>query len=94
MGFFKPFDDDSVIGDIYRFEPRIWKHFAEFSRELMRGPSPLTPGERELVAGYVSGRLIHGHGIKANPDVFRERGERVASKTHQDWKDQISTEKG
>lgn len=26
-----------------------------YTRRLMRGPSPLTPGERELIAAYVSG---------------------------------------
>jgi uncharacterized peroxidase-related enzyme len=176
MPFFKSFAAESEIGDVYRFEPRIWKHFGEFSRELMRGPSPLTPGERELIAGFVSGlnacefchgahtaaavafgfpddlmpkllddvdtapvddrlkpilrfvrkltltpakmvpadadavfaagwdetalhhaiavaaryslvnRLIHGHGIEANPDTFRARGEHIACKTHDDWK--------
>lgn len=176
MPFFPSFRDESEIGDVYRYEPRIWNGFLEFSRELMRGPSPLTPGERELIAGYVSGlnacefchgahtaaavafgfpedlmpklledlasapvseklkpilsfvrkltltpakmresdaeavfkagwdeialhhaigvaarynlvnRLIHGHGISANPDTFRERGEHIAGKTHQDWK--------
>ena len=177
MPFFESFADDSTIGTVYKFEPRIWQHFGEFSRELMRGPSPLTPGERELIAGYVSGlnacefchgahtaaaiafgfdddlmprllddidtapvddklkpilkyvrkltqepakmtqadadavfaagwdeiglhhaiavaarynlvnRLIHGHGVEANPDTFKAQGERIASKTHDDWKD-------
>ena len=53
--FFKSFPEESEIGDIYRFEPRIWNHFRQFSRELLHGPSPLTPGERELIAGFVSG---------------------------------------
>ncbi len=55
MSFFASFPDESEIGDVYRFEERIWKPFQAFSRELMRGPSPLTPGERELIAGFVSG---------------------------------------
>ena len=55
MPFFRSFASESEIGDVYRFEPRIWRGFLEFSRELMRGPSPLSPGERELIAGYVSG---------------------------------------
>ncbi|MCZ6496020.1 MAG: peroxidase, partial [Alphaproteobacteria bacterium] len=32
-------------------------------------------------------RLIHGHGVEANPDTFKERGERIAAKTADDWKD-------
>ena len=53
--FFKTIADDSGVGDVYRYEPRIWKYFQAFSRELMRGPSPLSRGERELIAGFVSG---------------------------------------
>lgn len=180
MPFFESFAKESEIGDVYRFEPRIWKHFTEFSRELMRGPSPLSPGERELIAGFVSGlnacefchgahtaaavafgfpedlmpvllndidsapmderlkpilkyakkltltpakmiqadadavfaagwdelalhhavavvarynlvnRLIHGHGIEANPDTFRSRGAHIAGKNHSDWKENES----
>ncbi len=146
----------------------------------MRGPSPLTPGKRELIAGFVSGlnacefchgahtaaavafgfpddlmpqllddidsapvddklkpilkyarklttdsakmtqadadavfaagwdenalhdaiavaarynlvnRLIHGHGIAADPDTFKERGARIAGKTADDWKENES----
>lgn len=180
MPFFKSFAAESEIGDVYRFEARIWNPFLEFSRELMRGPSPLSAGERELIAGYVSGlnacefchgshtaaavafgfpddlmpqllkdvssstvdeklkpvllyvkkltltpakltqadcdavfaagwdevalhhaiavaarynlvnRLIHGHGIEANPDTFRARGEHIAGKSHIDWKGEQS----
>jgi uncharacterized peroxidase-related enzyme len=176
MSFFKSFPEESEVGDIYRFEPRIWDHFRQFSRELMRGPSPFTPGERELIAGYVSGlnacefchgahtaaatvfgfhedlmpellndidtasvdnklkpilhyvkkltltpvkmvqadvdavyqagwdetalhhaigvtarynlvnRLVLGHGVEANPDSFKERGEHIAGKTNEDWR--------
>lgn len=176
MPFFKSFPEESEIGDVYRYEPRIWEHFGDFSKELMRGPSPLTPGQRELIAGFVSGlnacefchgahtaaavafgfpedlmpqllkdissapvderlkpiltyvrkltltpakmlqadadavfavgwdetalhhavavaarynmvnRLIQGHGIAANPDTFRARGEHIAGKTQDDWR--------
>ena len=55
MPFFKSFPEESEVGDVYEFEPRIWNHFRQCSRELMRGPSPLTFGERELIAGFVSG---------------------------------------
>lgn len=55
MPFFNSFPEESEVGDVYRFDPRIWDHFRQFSRELMRGQSPLTYGERELIAGFVSG---------------------------------------
>lgn len=55
MPFYKSFSEDTELDNVYRFEWRIWKDFGEFSAEVMRGPSPLSPGERELIAGFVSG---------------------------------------
>ncbi len=36
------------------FKPALGEKFNAFTEELMRGPSPLTQGERELIASYVS----------------------------------------
>jgi AhpD family alkylhydroperoxidase len=33
----------------------LLKLFRPYGERLMRGPSPFTPGERELIAAYVSG---------------------------------------
>lgn len=38
------------------FKPRMTDHLNRFSQELMRGPSPLTPGQRELIAAFASSR--------------------------------------
>jgi uncharacterized peroxidase-related enzyme len=35
-------------------KPAVGRKFTEFVHELMRGPSPLSPGERELIAAFVS----------------------------------------
>ncbi len=44
----------SGIGAVYAHDRRVWDPFLEFTHELMRGPSPLTVAERELIAAYVS----------------------------------------
>ncbi|HET8680414.1 MAG TPA: peroxidase-related enzyme [Micromonosporaceae bacterium] len=38
-----------------RFRPETAKPLNELAEALLRGPSPLTRGERELIAAYVSG---------------------------------------
>ncbi|MCX4472472.1 carboxymuconolactone decarboxylase family protein [Micromonospora sp. NBC_01655] len=39
-----------------RFRPETGQPLLELVEVLLRGPHPLTPGERELIAAYVSGR--------------------------------------
>ena len=39
---------------LFRFKPGATEHLARFSQEVMRGPSPLSPGLRELIAAFVS----------------------------------------
>jgi uncharacterized peroxidase-related enzyme len=38
------------------YRPDTGKALSEFAEALLRGPSPLTPGERELIASFVSDR--------------------------------------
>lgn len=42
-----------IVGPLEQF-PRTGKHLRGLAQELLRGPSPLSPGERELIAAYVS----------------------------------------
>ena len=42
-----------IVGPLEQF-PETGKHLRGLAQELLRGPSPLTPGERELIAAYVS----------------------------------------
>ena len=39
-----------------RFRPETGRPLLELVEVLLRGPHPLSPGERELIAAYVSGR--------------------------------------
>jgi alkylhydroperoxidase family enzyme len=41
---------------LFAFKPRLTEHLSRFTQELMRGPSPLSPGQRELIAAFTSSR--------------------------------------
>lgn len=36
--------------------PKATEHLARFTQEILRGPAPLSPGIRELIAAYTSYR--------------------------------------
>ena len=55
MPFFKSLPPDAGPPDVFTAYPEIYGPWAETSQALMNGPSPLTPGERELIAAYVAG---------------------------------------
>lgn len=41
---------------LFAYKPDRTRHLAEFSQGVMRGPSPLSPGKRELIAAFTSAR--------------------------------------
>src|SRR6185369_9493985 len=41
---------------LFRFKKRSTDHLVRFTEEVMRGPSPLSPGTRELIGAFVSRR--------------------------------------
>ena len=38
------------------FKPQMTEPLERFTQEVMRGPSPLTPAQRELIAAFTSSR--------------------------------------
>ena len=42
------------IMHLFAFKPERTDHLARFTQEVMRGPSPLLPGQRELIAALTS----------------------------------------
>jgi alkylhydroperoxidase family enzyme len=44
------------IWHLFAFHPKATDHLARFTQEIMRGPAPITPGLRELIAAYTSAR--------------------------------------
>lgn len=43
-----------LILDLFAFKPEATKALEEFTQAVMRGPSPLSPGTRELIAAFTS----------------------------------------
>ena len=39
---------------LFAFKPEATEHLERFSQAVMRGPSPLSPGFRELIAAFTS----------------------------------------
>lgn len=42
------------IWHLFAFKPHMTHFLAEFTQQVMRGPSPLSPGMRELIAAFTS----------------------------------------
>ena len=46
----------SQIWHLFAFNPEATQHLERFTQAIMRGPGPISPGMRELIAAYTSGR--------------------------------------
>lgn len=57
MPLLKSHSDSSGPGDVFSKYPEIYRHWAEMGQLLINGPSPLTPGERELIQAFVAGLI-------------------------------------
>ncbi len=44
------------IFHLFAFKPEVTDSLERFTQAVMRGPSPLSPGQRELIAAYTSRR--------------------------------------
>jgi hypothetical protein len=44
------------IWHLFAYLPSATEHLARFTQEILRGPAPLSPGLRELIAAYTSVR--------------------------------------
>jgi hypothetical protein len=42
------------IMHLFDYKAEFTEHLARFTQGVMRGPSPLSPGERELIAAFTS----------------------------------------
>lgn len=59
--------EDAHLIDIFKKFPVLYRPLIEYHEVLLRGPSPLTVAERELIAAYVSGlnSCTYCHGVHA-----------------------------
>ena len=55
MPFFPSLPDNSGPGNVFEQHARIYAAWSRMSEELMNGPSPLSPAERELMLAYAAG---------------------------------------
>src|SRR5215472_4277379 len=67
------------IWHLFAFRPEATSHLVRFTQEIMRGPAPLTPAFRELIAAYTSARnatpfCVKSHAAVATVLLERERG--------------------
>jgi uncharacterized peroxidase-related enzyme len=64
MAYLPTLPEKATLLDIFRMFPQTNRPLLEFHEVLLRGPSPFTEAERELIAAYVSGlngcRYCHG----------------------------------
>ena len=52
----QPNGDYPQIWHLFAYLPKATEHLARFTQEILRGPAPLSPGLRELIAAYTSKR--------------------------------------
>lgn len=74
MPFFKSLPDDAGPGNVFSAYREIYGHWAEMSQALMNGPSPLSPGEREMIAAFVVGLAECRYAYAAHSVVAYEWG--------------------
>ncbi|MDH3702425.1 MAG: peroxidase [Alphaproteobacteria bacterium] len=55
MPFFKSMPDTAAPPTVFMTYPELYGPWSEMSQALMNGPSPLSPGERELIFAYAAG---------------------------------------
>jgi uncharacterized peroxidase-related enzyme len=64
MALLRSLPQNATLADLRRTYADLLEKLRPYGQRLMRGPSPLTPGERELIAAFVSGvnscRYCHG----------------------------------
>lgn len=65
MSYLPSLPEDTTLLQVFQSYPATARPLLDFHELLMRGPSPFTPGERELIAAYVSGvnACAYCHGV-------------------------------
>jgi uncharacterized peroxidase-related enzyme len=65
MGYLRSLPERAVLRDVFAAFPRTSQPLLDYHQALLRGPSPFSVAERELIAAYVSGLNACGycHGV-------------------------------
>ena len=54
MPYHTDLPDRATMLDVYKLDMALAQPIVRYQQQIMRGPSPLSEGERELIAAYVS----------------------------------------
>ena len=57
MPLLKSHKETAGPGDVFQAYPQVYRHWAAMGQELINGESPLSPGEREMIQGFVAGLI-------------------------------------
>ena len=57
MPFLKSHKENAGPAEVFNAYPDVYRHWAQMGEALINGPSPLSPGEREMIQGFVAGLL-------------------------------------
>src|SRR5215468_3129992 len=65
MSYLESLPDNAVLLNVFQAFPRTARPLLDYHELVMRGPSPFTAAERELIAAYVSGvnACMYCHGV-------------------------------
>jgi uncharacterized peroxidase-related enzyme len=65
LSYLSSLPDDAVLMDVFKLYPEVSRPLLDYHEVVMRGPSPFSVAERELVAAYVSGvnSCAYCHGV-------------------------------
>ncbi len=74
MPFFKSHPADANPSNVFGAYPDIYGHWAEMGQKLINGPSPLSPGEREMLQAYVAGAANCQFALIAHAEVAYAMG--------------------
>lgn len=74
MPFARSFPDNAGPANVFAAEPDIYRSWSEMSQALMNAPSPLSPGERELILAYAAGVAGCAFVYVAHSEVAYARG--------------------
>ncbi|MFN3891775.1 MAG: carboxymuconolactone decarboxylase family protein [Beijerinckiaceae bacterium] len=85
MAFFSFLSASAGIGDLWKLNPSVAKPMHSLGVEIMRGESPLSKGDRELIAAFVSALnqcayCFNGHAqLAVNHGVRRDLIDEIVS---------------
>jgi uncharacterized peroxidase-related enzyme len=65
LSYLSSLPDDAVLMDVFKRYPETSRPLLDYHEVVMRGPSPFSVAERELIAAYVSGvnSCAYCHGV-------------------------------